>query len=101
MITLNMVKEGYEREIIKLIASPHADGVVCSIGDNWFYFGGMTAEECKTPEEYTTNVPQEDIVREIFDVLNDFSTQDEFENEYYYYMFYLQEHGINNLKEEN
>ena len=53
----------------------------------------MTAEECKTPEEYITNVPQEDIIREIFEVLNDdFYT--EFEDEYYYYMYYLQEHGV-------
>ena len=101
MITLNMIKEGYEKGIVKIIMSPHDDGVVCSIGDNWFYFGGMTAEECKTTEEYTTNVPQEDIVREIFDVLDDFRIQDEFEDEYHYYMFYLQEHGINNLKEAN
>ena len=92
MITLNMVKHGYEQGVINIIESPHNDGVVCGIGDNWFYFGGMTAEECKTPKEYTMNVPQDDIVREIFEVLEEFFT--EFEDEYYYYMYYLQEHGI-------
>jgi hypothetical protein len=91
MITLNMIQKGYERGIIKIVQSPHNDGVVCSIGDNWFYFGGITAEECKTPEEYTMNVPQEDIVREIFDVLDEFRTLEDFKDEYDYYMCYLLE----------
>ena len=92
MITLDMIKEGYEKGLIKIVTSPHDDGVVCSIGEHWFYFGGITAEKCKTPEEYTANVPQENIVREIFEVVDDFYI--EFEDEYYYYMYYLQEHGI-------
>lgn len=91
MITLNMVQKGYERGIVNIVKSPHDDGVVCSIGDNWFYFGGMTAENCKTPEEYTANVPQEDIVREIFEVLDEFRILEDFKDEYDYYMYYLLE----------
>ena len=38
-----MVIEGYGKGLIKLINSPNGDGIVCRIGDNWFYFGGETA----------------------------------------------------------
>ena len=80
--------------IIRLIESPHGDGVVCAIGDFWFYFGGLAAEG-STPEEYRQNTPKDTIIREIYDVLWDFSaTGDEFLDEYGYYSLYLQEHGI-------
>lgn len=65
------------------------------IGDNWFYFGGLTAEECGTPEEYATAVPEEDIVREIYDVLDEFRESGEcFADEYMYYFCILKENGI-------
>ena len=47
MITKNMVVKGYGKGLIKLINSPNGDGIVCSIGDNWFYFGGETASTQK------------------------------------------------------
>jgi len=52
LITLDIVRAGYEEGHIKLIESPHRDGIVCQIGDNWFYFGGQTAEDFKNVEEY-------------------------------------------------
>lgn len=85
-----MVIEGFEKGIIKLVDSPHGDGVVCSIGDNWFYFGGSEAE-CSTVEEYKRNIPHEVIVKEICDVLNDFEGEPSFNDEYLYYYCHLYE----------
>lgn len=95
MITKAMVKAGYAAGLITLIESPNEDGVACGIGDNWFYFGGHTAEE-STVEDYRRNVPESDIINEIFDVLDDFRTcgSEELTDEYLYYELYLRENGI-------
>lgn len=91
MITFDMVRDGYEAGIIKLIESPNGDGVVCGIGDNWFYFGGMTAEEMSV-EEYCRDIPKEDFLKDIFQVLEDFRKDgDVFEDEYLYYEAFLSE----------
>lgn len=94
MITLDMVKSGYEAGIIKLVdgSTVLGDGIVCSIGDNWFYFGGQTAEEYTDVEKYKNDVPKSDILKSIFEVLEQFST--EFEDEYLYYESFLREGGI-------
>ena len=91
MITLDMVKKGYETGIVRLMESPNGDGVVCGIGDNWFYFGGHEAEG-STVEEYQRNVPAEVIVGEVFDVLDAFRHEgEEFLDEYLYYFYFLTE----------
>lgn len=59
-------------------------GTICRIGDGWFYFGGLTAEEMN-PDEYLANVPMEDIAREIYETLNEFSHDEELRDEYEYY----------------
>lgn len=95
MITKDMVQQGYDAGVIKLIMSPNEDGVVCGIGGNWFYFGGLTAEECKSVEEFKRNVPKEDILKKIHDTLADFDISgEELHDEYEYYEAYLREHGI-------
>ena len=94
MITKNMVKEGYKKGIIKLIPSPNYDGIVCKIGDYWFYFGGITAEEYDDVDEYKSVVLESDIVNDIYEVLNDFFCYGDFIDEYVYYEYYLKEHGI-------
>ena len=94
MITKNMISAGYQAGLVTLCESPNEDGVVCKIGECWFYFGGMTAEGC-TVEEYKANVPEEDIIDEIFRVLDDFrKSGPELEDEYIYYECFLREHGI-------
>lgn len=92
MITYDMVNAGYEEGLIKLIESPNGDGIVCKIGDNWFYFGGQTAEEYKDVESYKNDIPKEDIIKEIYEVLNELST--ELEDEYLYYEGFLRANGI-------
>ena len=67
-------------------------GTVCQIGEHWFYFGGLTADEM-TPEEYLQNVPMEDIVSEIYDTLLSLKDADEAGDwtEYLYYEAFLKE----------
>ena len=89
MITLDMVRFGYDSGLIRLIPSPNDDGIACSIGDGWFYFGGHTAEEYSIVESYKRDIPVEDIVKDIYGVLEQFQT--ELEDEYLYYEYYLRE----------
>lgn len=95
MITKEKISRGMEQGVIRLVADPNmGSGTVCSIGDNWFYFGGLTAEEL-SPEEYLKEVPKQDIVDEIFTVLEDFKKYEaEFGDEYRYYDAVLAEAGL-------
>lgn len=93
MISLDMIKAGYNAGVVKLIESPHEDGIVCQIGEHWFYFGGQTAEDYKTVEKFIKDVPSEVIVSDIFDVLEDFYNGG-IDDEYRYYEAFLREHGI-------
>lgn len=91
MITLDMVRAGYEAGLIKLIdaSQNYGDGVACAIGDGWFYFGGNDAENM-TVEEYKKAFAIEDIISDIFNVLEDFRSGFE-DEEYLYYEYYLRE----------
>lgn len=83
-----MIVAGLEKGIIELIDSPHGDGVVCKIGDNWFYFGGEEAER-STVGEYKQNIPKDVIVKDICAVLADFEGEPNFNDEYLYYYCHL------------
>lgn len=90
MITKEMVSEGIHNGSVRFVADPNMEGgTVCKIGEYGFYFGGETAEEMQ-PEDYLRAVPMDDIVNEVFDVLEDFRRYDEtFGDEYAYYEAYL------------
>ena len=93
MITKELIRKGIESKVIRFKSDPDGidgRGTVCAIGEYWFYFGGLTAEEL-TPDEYQENVPMEEIIDEIFDVLEDFRNTDGFEDEYEYYQRLLNE----------
>lgn len=85
MITKGMIENGIKRKVILLVTDPNMEsGTVCKIGDNWFYFGGSTADEL-LPEEYLKRVPLDIIVQEIYGTLNDFRNDEDFKDEYDYY----------------
>ena len=85
MITKEKIKMGLENGVVKLITNPTFEtGTVCQIGANWFYFGGETADNM-CPDEYIAKIPTGDIVRSIYDVLEDFKNSGEFMDEYLYY----------------
>lgn len=100
-ITKQMIEQGYKQGIIKLTteeeycgnisANDEYEGVICQIGEYWFWFGGEKAEEY-TAKEYKNNIPEETIIDEIFDTLSAFSEDlDTFEDEYLYYYYFLKE----------
>jgi len=91
MITYDMVKSGYETGLVTLILDPHNGRIACSIGDYWFYFGGHTAEEYTSVDAYKRDIPADDIVKEIYDVLDAFQKEDAFQDEYLYYEAFLRE----------
>ena len=97
MITPEMIADGLDAGTVSIVDSPHNDGPVCQIGDYWFWFAGGEAEQT-TAADYVANVPREDIVREIMDVLNDFRTIPENQDEYAYYEAFLRE-NTQNLRE--
>lgn len=94
MITKNMIHMGYTQGVVQLVISPNNDGIVCQIGDGWFYFGGCTAEEYDSVEAYKRDTTIETIVSEIYVVLNEFSYESEFKDEYDYYEAFLRENIV-------
>ena len=84
MITKEVIELGFAMGVINLVVDPNMEsGTVCQIGDNWFYFGGHTAED-ESPEQYIAHVPFEDIVNEVFTTLEAFR-EDCNSEEYEYY----------------
>ena len=98
MIMRDDIRKGLLSGKIRLVVDPNMEsGTVCQIGDNWFYFGGQTAEEM-SPEEYSRCVPVEDIISEILDVLAEFEHNVDFQYEYLYYAAVLG--CVNIIKDE-
>lgn len=104
MITKEQIMDGIAHGTVKFIVDPNMEsGTVCQIGDNWFYFGGMTAEQ-ESPEEYLHNSDMEQNVRCILTVLADFASvgSPAFGDEYRYYEAVLteMEQDLNALTEQ-
>lgn len=72
MITKEKIAQGLKDGAVRLEIDPQARSALFHVGPNWFYFGGLTAEELN-PDEYQKNVPMEDIINEIYDTLQGFS----------------------------
>lgn len=90
-ITKDIIRQGLSSGYIKLINCPQSTAeTVCQINNNWFYFGGQTAEGL-LPEDYKKVVPFESIVDEIYNTLEAFrqSDWDEYKEEYAMYESYL------------
>lgn len=91
VISKDIIREGLNKGYVRLESEDMACAeTVCFIGEQWFYFGGTTAEEL-TPEEYRRCVPTEDIVNDIFDVLEGFRKDSFDREEYEYYETFLKE----------
>lgn len=87
MITKRMLSLAFNRGVAKLINSPNNDGIVCRIGNgevgNWFYFGGLEAEEYTNINQYIDDVGMDRIIVMIYETLTDFlHTGSTFEKEY-------------------
>lgn len=86
------VKHEFNRGTIKLKPSPNGDGIVCAIGNNWFYFSGADAEEYQSVVPYQRNVDKSVIVRSIAETLDELRLSMETMDEYAYYVSYVKEH---------
>ena len=63
-------KHAYDIGKLRFILSPNdLKETVCKIGDNWFYFGGMDAEN-RSPSEYLSKVGFNKAIDEVCDYLN-------------------------------
>ena len=103
MITKELINEGFLNGRIKITKSPFNDGIVCQIGEYWFYFGGESASEYTNPDEYVYDMSHDEIVNDIFETLEDFRLDriaGEFVDEYNYYEAYLRE-GKAEMKDRN
>lgn len=87
MITMEMLSNAYDCGDVQIVDAPYGDGCVCQIGDNWFYFGGLTAADMNA-YEYQQRVPKQDILCEIHETLQDLCM--ELPDEYRYYELHLQ-----------
>lgn len=96
----DIIKTGIDSGIVKLVKNPNADrGTVCQIGDSWFYFGGLTAEE-EDPEEFIQNADTDEVADDISYALLDLWNSSEGEDEALYYACFLQEHVSEEEKNE-
>lgn len=93
MITKKMVEDAYRDDVIELILSPNGDGVAAKIGDGWFYFGGMTAEEYDNVDLFRKEIPEKTILTDIYETLENFTEWEELCDEYGYYNAILEEKG--------
>ena len=66
------------------------------IGDYWFYFGGITAEEME-PDEYVKKFSVEKIAGIVFRVFEEWRASGFFTDEYRYCFTFLYFHGRNNF----
>lgn len=66
MVTKEILKQGIDKGIVKFVPNPNLDtGMVCQIGEYWFYFGGMTAE-LEMQDDFLKNSDKKEIVNSIY-----------------------------------
>lgn len=94
MITEDMVREGIRNGSVRFVKDPNMEhGTVCQIGEDWFYFGCLKAEELD-PDEYITEMPEDDVAALVFDALEQIRNDGAFDDEYAYYEAYLTERRV-------
>lgn len=86
MITRKAILYGIAKGVVKIVPSPvDLEGLVCQIGESWFYFGGHTAEEFTDPSKYLFTMDLDEVVNDIYEVLCDFRCDECYFDEYAYY----------------
>lgn len=80
-----LILNGIEQNVVELIESPHSEGTVCAIGDNWFYFLDFYNEGTSV-SEILFRFNNKELTFFIFNAMCSLD-----ENEYNYYINYLLE----------
>lgn len=82
-ISAEVVRKGIDAGVVEFVVDPNMEfGTVAKIGDGWFYFGGLTAEE-ENPEEFLKNCDLDEVARDVAEVLRNFETESPDERDYY------------------
>ena len=95
-ITKEMIENGFRKGVIGLDIDPNMEyGTVCRISrnpleTNWFYISGSDACEMN-PEEYIKKTPHEDLVNNIYEILEEFKDDEINSDEYNFYAAVLSE----------
>lgn len=97
MITRSMVKAAYKKNVFKLVTDDKF-GIVCECGKKTFFIGGEEIEYYENPEDYIRDIPEEDIIDDIFDTLCDHIGDGIPMLEYAYYESVLCENGIKEIQ---
>lgn len=96
MITIDMVRNGYHKGVVKVLDAPTFwnQEPICNIGDPmWaFYFAGSEGEGM-TAADYLYATGEDDVIKEIFEVLDSMKDDEYVEDEYAYYESVLREEG--------
>lgn len=93
MISKAMIKSGIELGVVRLIDSPISHAVVCQIGEEWFYFADKKSWRCSL-QDYIATTPWYSVVNYIYEALDSFYEEDEYDDDYCYYERFLRSHGI-------
>ena len=80
MITKEKIAQGLKDRAVRLEIDPQARSALFHVGPNWFYFGEST--DAMNLDEYLENVPMEDIVDGIYDILESCLTHDRMKDVY-------------------
>lgn len=89
----DLVKLGYEQGLVKLVCKIHPyEGIVCTIGDFWFFFGGETAEGYSSVEDFKKDIPEESFLTDIYNTLKNFEKCAHLSDEYQYCITYIKEY---------
>lgn len=103
IITKEMIEQGYKQGLIRLTTGEEfsdyygflddsGTGVLCAIGEYFFYFGGEEAE-LLTVAEYKKIFSEDTIIDQIHSTLEAFAEDEDLNGvEYKYYYYYLKEH---------
>lgn len=97
----DMIYKGLCDGTVELINSPCDDEIVCKIGEYWFYF---IPNECygSTPEEVFETYTKEELTDMILNQLHEFEEDNDFNDEFLYYKYFLEEHfGISEEPKED
>lgn len=68
MITMELLRNAYDCGDVKIVDAPCDDGCVCQIADDLIYLDGWRTEEMNA-YEYQQRVPKQDILRDIYEML--------------------------------
>lgn len=92
-LLIGALRIAYKRGILRFAREPFGSGVVCWIGDNWFYFSDE-AEDYDNAAEYLQSVGISFALERVYDTLEGAGGMNDWnQDEHDYYIAVLKESG--------